>query len=105
MLERKLIIISSQRKTIFECEDGSISDIDAEFDEKELVAITDMLPDEYIPIASAYGGQMSHKTLQGERVEISYHDKHVETIILLQRTIDVEVLVDLGWRYITKSGQ
>ncbi len=34
-----------QRKTIFDCEDGSISDIDAEFDEKELVAITDMLPD------------------------------------------------------------
>lgn len=73
----KLIIISSQRKTIFDCEDGSISDIDAEFDEKELVAITDMLPDEYIPIAGAYGGQMSHKTLQGERVEISYHDKHI----------------------------
>lgn len=37
----KLIIISSQRKTIFDCEDESISDIDAEFDEKELVAITD----------------------------------------------------------------
>ena len=73
----KLIIISSQRKTIFDCEDGSITDIDAEFDEKELVAITDILPDEYIPIAGVYGGQMSHKTLQGERVEISYHDKHI----------------------------
>ena len=73
----KLIIISSQRNTIFDCVDGSITDIDAEFDEKEFVAITDMLPDEYIPIAGAYGGQMSHKTSQGERVEISYHDKHI----------------------------
>ena len=73
----KLIIISSQRNTIFDCEDGSITDIDAEFDEKELVAITDMLSDEYIPIAGAYGGQMPHKAPQGERVEVSYHNRHI----------------------------
>ena len=76
-MSNKLIIISSQRKTVFDCEDGSITEIDVVFDEKEFVAMTDILPDEYIPIAGAYGGQMSHKTSQGERVEISYHDRHI----------------------------
>ena len=73
----KLIIISSQKNTIFDCVDRSITDIDAVFDEKEFVAFTETLPDEYIPIAGEYGGQMSHITPQGERVEISYHDKHI----------------------------
>ena len=73
----KLIIISSQRETIFDCEDGSITDIDVIFDEKEFVAVTEVLPDECIQIAGTYGGQMPHKTLQGERVEVSYHDKHI----------------------------
>lgn len=51
----KLIIISSQRETIFDCKDESITDIKAVFDETEFVAVTDALPDEYILIAGACG--------------------------------------------------
>lgn len=72
----KLIIISSQRETIFDCKDESITDIEAVFDEKEFVAVTDALPDEYIPIAGAYGGNLSHNTIQGDRIEIFYYGTH-----------------------------
>ena len=73
----KLIVLSEQRETVFDCKDGSITDINAVFDEKEFVAVTDDIPDEYIPIAGAYGGLMPHDTALGEKVEISYYGTHV----------------------------
>lgn len=73
----KLLIISGQKDTVFDCKDKSITEAVIAIDEKEFVALCDLLPDEEIPIAGSYGGSISHKTKQGERVEIINHDPHV----------------------------
>lgn len=75
----QLIIISSDRETVFDCKDGSITDVETVIDESEFVAVVNVLPDEFIPIAGAYGGEMSHSTIQGDKVEISYYGDHVSS--------------------------
>ena len=77
MNSHKLIIISSQMETVYDCEDKSLTEMVADIDEKEFVAISDLFPDEIIPIATYWGGSMPHETAQGERVEISYYGEHV----------------------------
>ena len=74
---KKLIIISSQRETVFDCEDKSLIEISAAIDENEYVAMCDLFPDEIIPIASYWGGSLPHETSEGDRVEISYYGDHV----------------------------
>lgn len=72
----KLIIIAD-RETVFDCRDGSITDVGAVLDESEFVAMVNVLPDEFIPIAGAFGGEIPHSTVQGDKVEISYYGDHV----------------------------
>ncbi len=89
---KKLIVISSQRETMFDCGDGSITDIDVEYDEEELFALTDALPNENIPIAGAYGGEMPQETPKGERVTSTYHGEHIISgkTLRLQRIVLVD---------------
>ncbi len=73
----KLLIVSGQKNTIFDCEDKSITEVDAVVDEKSFEVICDMFPDEYISIAGSYGGSITKETPQGDSVEITLHDPHV----------------------------
>ena len=73
----KLLIISGQKDTIFDCEDKSITEAGVVIDEKSYEVICDMFPNEYISIAGSYGGSIPKETLQGEKVEITLHDPHV----------------------------
>ena len=93
---KKLIVISSQRETMFDCRNGSITDIDIEYDEDEFFAVTDALPNETIPIAGAYGGKMPWKTPQGERVSSTYYGEHIISgkALRLQRIVFAD---RFGW--------
>ena len=51
-----MIVISSQRTTIIDCNNGEIKDCNIVFDENELIAYCDKLPDEELCIAGQYGG-------------------------------------------------
>lgn len=73
----KLIIISSQKETVFDCDNKSMSEIEIDIDEKEYFAICDIFPDEIIPIASYWGGSLPHKTVQGDYIEMKYYGDHV----------------------------
>ena len=73
----KLIVISSDRETVFDSRDGSITDIEAVIDETKFQAMVNILPDELIPIAGIYGGILPSGTPQGDKVEISYYGEHV----------------------------
>lgn len=54
-MPNKLICISSQKTTLVDCENGKIESCDAVYDEEELLAICEQLPDEQIAIAGQYG--------------------------------------------------
>lgn len=72
----KLLILSGQRDTVYDCSLKRLVDAEVIVDEKTFIAMCDLLPDEFIPIAGSYGGSIPHETAQGERVEITYHDPH-----------------------------
>ena len=72
----KLLILSGNRDTVYDCGSKRLVDVEVVVDEKSFVAMCDLLPDEFIPIAGSYGGSLPHETPQGERVEITYHDPH-----------------------------
>ena len=57
-----MIIISSQKTTILDCDNGKIENCMIDYDEEELIAICDKLPDEQILIAGEYGGNLPDTT-------------------------------------------
>ncbi len=65
-----LFIISSQKNTVMNCKTGRIIECDLEYDEEEMIAYTDQVEDEAIPLAGQYGGKLKIKTNQGEQIMI-----------------------------------
>ena len=65
-----LFIISSQKNTVMNCKTGRIIECDLEYDEEEMIAYTDQVEDEAIPLAGQYGGKIKIKTNQGEQIMI-----------------------------------
>lgn len=76
----KMIIISSQRTTLVDCDSGQIEDCDIAFDEKELIAYCDRLADEQLHLAGQFGGSLPDSTDAGERIDIATNDKHIMQI-------------------------
>ena len=76
----KLIIISSQKETVYDCDNKSLTEAGIDIDEKEYTAMCDLFPDEIIHIASYWGGSLPHSTPQGDQVEISYYGDHVTSM-------------------------
>ena len=66
-ISNKMIIISSQKTTILDCDNGKIENCMIDYDEEELIAICDKLPDEQILIAGEYGGNLPDTTNKGEK--------------------------------------
>ncbi|MBQ2580243.1 MAG: hypothetical protein II574_01295, partial [Ruminococcus sp.] len=66
----RMIIISSQRTTFVDCESGGIEDCDIVFDEQQLIAHCDRLPDEQLHIAGQFGGNLPDSARTGEKVII-----------------------------------
>lgn len=65
-----LFVISSQKNTVMNCKTGRIIECDLEYDEEEMIAYTDQVEDEAIPLAGQYGGKLKIKTNQGEQIKI-----------------------------------
>ncbi len=77
----KMIIISSQKTTILNCDNGKIEECIIEYDEQELIAICEQLPNEEIPISGQYGGKLSDCSMYGERVQMETNDKFITTVL------------------------
>ena len=76
-ISNKMIIISSQKTTILDCDNGKIENCMIDYDEEELIAICDKLPDEQILIAGEYGGNLPDTTNKGERVLIQKTKEYI----------------------------
>lgn len=64
----KMICISSQCISLIDCNSNEKIECDAEYDEKEFIAICGKLDNEVIPICGIGGGELSHSTSQGDSV-------------------------------------
>lgn len=77
----KMIIISSQKSTILNCDNGEIEECLVEYDEQELIAICEKLPNERILIVGRYGGELSKNSKHGEKVRIETNEKFITTVM------------------------
>lgn len=82
----KLMIISSQKYTILDCDDGMIEECDVDYDEASFTAMCDKLPDEILSIAGQYGGTIPHKTSQGDYVDI----QSVGSVVIGNKTLQIQ---------------
>lgn len=76
----KMICISSQKTTILNCDSGEMGECNIDYDEQELIAICDELPNEQITIAGEYGGELPLTSGKGEQVIIQETKEHIMTI-------------------------
>jgi len=76
----KMMIISSQRTTVVDCENGQITDCETVFDEQELTAYCDLLSDEELHLSGQFGGELPHSAPSGEKVTVRTNDKHIMQI-------------------------
>lgn len=65
----KVIIIASLKNTILDCDTGLLQECEVEYDEKSFLAICDTLEDDF-SISGQYGGTISHRSRQGDCVDI-----------------------------------
>ena len=92
-----MIIISSQKTTILDCNNGKIENCMIDYDEDELIAICDKLPNEQILIAGEYGGNLPDTTNKDERVLIQKTDEHITTItFILNQSDKIKVYENYG---------
>ena len=76
----KLLCISSQKRTVFDCRNGEITESEAEYDEENYIALCAAFPGEEIMIAGQYGGKMEHASIQGDKVLIETSPEHITTV-------------------------
>lgn len=65
---KKLILISSQKTTILNCDDGNLEECEIDYDEDSLIAYCNLLPNELISIAGQYGGSLPLISGKGEHI-------------------------------------
>lgn len=63
---KKMICISSQNCSIIDCDSRAITYPDISYDELELTAVTDALPDERIRLAGIGGGGLGYMSAEGD---------------------------------------
>lgn len=79
----QLIIISSQKTTILDCDNGKLENCIADYDEEELIAFCDKLPSEAILIAGQYGGKFPEVTNQREQIIIQETTQYIRTVTFI----------------------
>ena len=79
----KMICISSQKTTLVDCENGEIEECDIVYDEKELFAICEKLPNEQIAIVGQYGGRLPTTSGKGEQIFIREDAEHIMKVTFI----------------------
>ena len=64
----KMLCISLDKITIFDCDSGTVTETDCAYDEDALFALCEDLNDEQITIAGQYGGSLPQTSPQGDKV-------------------------------------
>lgn len=79
----KLLCISSQKTTVFDCEKKTRNECVCEYDETSFLAVCDLLPDEEIAISGQYGGSMLQVTSSNEAVKVQTASDHITTVTFI----------------------
>ena len=80
----KLLVISSQKITVVDCDNGQIKECSADYDEEELVAYCEEFPSEELSLSGQYGGELPSSSGKGEKISASTDENHIVTIIFSQ---------------------
>ena len=96
----KMIVISSQRTTVVDCNTGTVEDCGIVFDEKELLAYCDRLPDEELHIAGQYGGRLPLVSAKGESVVVRTNDAHMMKIHFVSGLFQRKLIYDCYDAYV-----
>lgn len=65
----KMLCISADKSTVFDCKNGTVSQTECEFDENERIALCSDLRDDMLTISGQYGGALPQTAPRGERIE------------------------------------
>lgn len=76
----KLLCISSQKATVFDCKNEAIYDCNCEYDEETFTAICDLLPNEFVAISGQYGGNPIWNTSKNEYIKVQTSPDFVTTV-------------------------
>ena len=96
----KMIVISAQRTTIVDCNTGIAEDCNIVFDEQELLAYCDRLPDEALHLAGQYGGKLPHVSAKGESVVVKTNDAHRMKIVFVSGFFHRKLIYDCYDAYV-----
>lgn len=69
--------------TILDCNNGKLENCIIEYDEEEIIALCDKLPNEQILIAGQYGGELPEIIKQGEQFFIQEISEHIRTVTFI----------------------
>lgn len=78
------------------CNNGRLEECEIEYDEDELIAVCNLLPDEKISIAGQYGGTLPISSGKGEYVVI---DTPEENIMMITFITQKERKLVIYWNY------
>ena len=73
----KMLVISSQKITLVDCNTGVIEVCDADYDEEERIAYCDKLLDEELALVGQYGGKLPSDSGQNEKIRIETSSEYI----------------------------
>ncbi|SDY75887.1 hypothetical protein [Lachnobacterium bovis] len=92
----KLLIISSQKATIVDVDTGTINDCNVEYDEDELIAYCDTLPDEELQIVGQYGGKLNDFSGLSGKIAVETLDNNMTSVRFISNNNSVLVYQNYG---------
>lgn len=79
----KMLCISSEKSTIFDCLSGFAEECGVNLYEERFIAVCDKLPGEEIVLSGQYGGRILHNTPKGEKVQIETSPDFITTVTFI----------------------
>lgn len=79
----KMLCISYDKSTIFDCSNGNIENCNINLYEERSIAICDKLPGEEINLSGQYGGEISQTTSKGDKVQIETSPDFITTVTFI----------------------
>lgn len=100
----KLLCISSQYSSLLNCDNGEMTECEADYDEESFTAICSDLPNETVCIYGPFGGKPILNTDKNEKINIlCFKEKHgnktlIRTRVFFQTSMnEVEIFNDYGF--------
>ncbi len=95
----KMVVISAQKNTIVDCDNGEIEECEIDYDEQDRIAVCEKIPNEFIRIAGQFGGELPVCSNHGEKIRVETKD-NITTVIFTDDCGNEIILFDNYGYYI-----